>query len=75
MVLQAGQIASEHWNENLTARERSRLRKLLQKSRGLPSNLTAKEREEIKHLALKLDPVGAGRKLLPFAGRGRKGRR
>lgn len=75
MVLQAGAIANEHWTENLSARERARLRKLLQKSKGLPQNLSAKEREELKRLALQLDPVGAGRKLLPFAGKGRKGRR
>lgn len=75
MVLQAGQVAAEHWNDNLTARERARLRKLLQKSRGLPTNLSDKERQEVKQLALKLDPVGAGRKLLPFAGRARGRRR
>jgi hypothetical protein len=74
ILLQAGAIANEHWTENLSARERTRLRKLLQTSKGVPSNLSERERAELKKLVLKLDLPGAGRKLLPIGGKGRKQR-
>ncbi len=69
MVLQAGMALNEHWTQNLSARERTRLRTLVTKSKGLPSNLSTKEKAEVKKLVAKLDVPGAGRKLLPLAGR------
>lgn len=73
MVLQAAQVANEHWSKNLSTKERSRFRELVGKSRGLPGNLTERERQELKKLVSRLDVPGAGRKLLPLAAtRGRK---
>jgi hypothetical protein len=67
MALQAAQVANQHWSEQLSAPERTRLKRLLAKSKGLPNNLTQKERDEVKRLVGKLDIPSAGRKLVPFA--------
>lgn len=75
MAMQAALVANEHWTEQLSAQERTRLRRLLVKSKGRPSNLTVKERQDVRRLVGKLDVPGAGRKLLPFAAGGRKRRR
>ena len=75
IAVQAVLVANEHWTEQLSAAERTRLRRLLLKSKGRPSNLTAKERNDVKRLVGKLDVPGAGRKLLPFAAGARKRRR
>jgi hypothetical protein len=75
MALQAVLLANEHWTEQLSAPERTRLRRLLVKSKGLPNNLTPKERAEVKRLVAKLDVPGVGRKLVPFAVGARKRRR
>jgi hypothetical protein len=72
MALQAVMVANEHWTEQLSASERTRLKRLIAKSKGLPRNLNAKERAELKRLVGKLDVPGAGRKLLPFAAGTRK---
>ena len=75
MAAQAVLVANEHWTEQLSAAERTRLKRLLAKSKGLPKNLTAKERNELKRLVGKLDLPAAGRKLVPFAVGARKRRR
>jgi hypothetical protein len=75
MALQAALTANEHWTEQLSAPERTRLRRLLLKSKGVPRNLTEKERAEVRKLVGKLDVPADGRKLLPFAATGRKRRR
>lgn len=69
VAAQAAYVASQHWTQNLTTEERARLRTLLTRSKGLPRNLTAGERTEIKGLVSQLDVLGAGRKLLPLAGK------
>jgi hypothetical protein len=45
----------------LTQRDRSRLRRLVQKSRGIPTRLTAKERRELRRLVAKLSPFTVAR--------------
>ena len=75
MAVQAVMVANEHWTEQLSAAERTRLRRLMAKSKGLPQNLTEKERAEVKRLVGKLDLPGAGRKLIPFAAGARRKRR
>jgi ParB-like chromosome segregation protein Spo0J len=75
MALQAALTANEHWTEQLSASERTRLRRLLVKSKGLPRNLTDKDRAELKRLIRKLDLPAAGRKIVPFAMGARKRRR
>lgn len=49
----------KHW-EKLTPKERTRLRELLVKSKGIPGNLTDRERSEFKRIFGKADPVEAG---------------
>ena len=66
-LLDAGQIAREHW-QKLTAAERSKLGRLVKKSRGRASNLTVRERADLRRLVNKLELPEAGKKLVPFAG-------
>ncbi len=65
MLLDAGRIANEHWRR-LTPAERSKLTRLLRKSKGRPSNLTDRERADVRSLVSKLDLEDAGRKMVPF---------
>ena len=73
LVLQAAIIAREHW-ERLNQRDRSELARIVRKSKGRPGNLTPRERSELARIVRLLDPVTAGRKLLPFRGGVRRGR-
>ena len=74
LVLAEGVVqANEHW-KRLSASDRSKLQKLVRKSRGLPRNLSAKERTELKRIVSKLDLPTLGRELLPLAGRKRRRR-
>jgi hypothetical protein len=75
MALQAALTANEHWTEQLSANERTRLRGLLVRSKGLPRNLSDKERAELKRLVRKLDLPAAGRKIVPFAAGARRRKR
>jgi hypothetical protein len=67
-------IANRHWRR-LEPEERRRLRELLVKSKGRPSNLTARERREAEELLEKLDYAELGGNvattLLPFRPLGR----
>lgn len=65
MVLDAGRVANEHWRR-LTPAERSKLTRLLRKSKGRPSNLTERERADVRSIVSKLEISDAGRKLMPF---------
>jgi hypothetical protein len=47
-------IGRRHW-QLLTPKKRRRLRELIAKSRGRPSNLTADERAEVQKLVSKLE--------------------
>jgi hypothetical protein len=67
MVLEAGKVAHEHWN-NLTPTERSKLGSLVKKSKGRLSNLSVRERAELRRLANKLDLPEAAKKMVPFGG-------
>ena len=51
-----------HWQQ-LTVLERRRLRELLAKSRGRPSNLSKREQKELKDLVAKLDAPVLAREL------------
>jgi hypothetical protein len=67
LVLDAAMIARAHWGR-LDDRDRHELARIVKKSHGLPNNLTSRERSELGRLVRLLDPVTAGRKLLPFHG-------
>lgn len=67
LLLDAGKVAREHW-QKLTPSERSKLGRLIKKSKGRLSNLTARERVELRRLANKLDLPDAAKKMLPFGG-------
>jgi hypothetical protein len=67
LLLEAAIIAREHWGR-LDPRDRGELARIVRKSRGRPGNLTARERSELGRLVRLLDPVTAGRKLLPLRG-------
>ena len=73
MVLDAAMIARDHWGR-LDDRDRRELARIVRKSQGRPRNLTARERSELARLVRLLDPITAGRKLLPFRGGVRRGR-
>jgi hypothetical protein len=47
----------------------------VRKSRGRPDHLTKGERSELLRIMRLLDPITAGRKLMPFHGFVRRGRR
>ena len=68
MALEGAVVARRHW-QKLDESERSKLTRLIRKSKGTPTNLTERERAEIRKLVGKLDLAGIGRDLLPFAGR------
>lgn len=73
MVLEAAMVARDHWGR-LDPRDRSELARIVRKSKGRPGNLTANERSELMRLVRLLDPLTAGRKLMPFRGGVRPGR-
>ncbi|HMJ32508.1 MAG TPA: hypothetical protein VK501_01220 [Baekduia sp.] len=74
LILDAALVARAHWTR-LDDRDRRELTRIVRKSHGLPANLTPKERSELLRLVRLLDPVTAGRKLLPFHGGVRRSRR
>jgi hypothetical protein len=74
LVLEAAMIARDHWGR-LDRKDRSELARIVRKSKGRPGNLTTKERAELQRLVRLLDPITAGRRLLPFHGGVRRGRR
>jgi hypothetical protein len=67
LILEAALIARSHWGR-LDPRDRRELTRIVRKSHGLPTNLTASERSELRRLVRLLDPITAGRKLMPFHG-------
>lgn len=68
IALEGAMVANRHW-QSLSQSERSKLTDLIRKSRGVPQNLSERERAEVRRLVGKLDVLGMGRDLLPFAGR------
>jgi hypothetical protein len=74
LLLDAAMIARTHWTR-LDDRDRRELTRILRKSHGLPQNLTSRERSELLRLVRLLDPITAGRKLMPFHGGVRPSRR
>lgn len=73
LVLEAAMIARDHWGR-LDSRDRAELSRIVRKSKGRPNNLSDRERSELLRLVRLLDPLTAGRKLMPFRGGVRKGR-
>jgi hypothetical protein len=67
LLLDAALVARSHW-VRLDDRDRRELARIVRKSHGLPTNLTPRERSELLRLVRLLDPVTAGRKLMPFHG-------
>lgn len=59
----------QHWQDQLSARQRKRFVALIRKSGGRPSNLTPKQRKELFSLVRSFDPVAlAKRELRTTAG-------
>ena len=56
------QVLARHW-QNLTPAERRRLRELLTRSKGRPSNLSRREQRELRDLVRKLDAPGLAQAL------------
>ncbi len=72
-LLQAVVILGKRWSA-LSAKDRSRLTRLVRQSRGRVRNLSVKERMELRRLSRRLDVRGAGSELLPLIRGGRKRR-
>jgi hypothetical protein len=71
IVLQAAMAAGEHWRD-LPEADRRRLRELLAKSRGRPSNLSRRERDELRALVRRVDVPGFARRMAPLGRRTRR---
>lgn len=67
LLLEAAMIARSHWGR-LDDRDRRELARIVRKSHGLPNHLTPGERSELLRLVRLLDPITAGRRLMPFHG-------
>jgi hypothetical protein len=67
VALDAAMVMREHWGR-LEARDRRELLRIVRKSQGRPSNLTSGDRSELLRIVRALDPITAGRKLMPFSG-------
>jgi hypothetical protein len=74
LLLEAAMIAREHWGL-LESSDRRELARIVKKSHGLPQNLNAGDRSELLRIVRLLDPITAGRRLMPFNGGVRKRRR
>jgi hypothetical protein len=72
LLLQAAMTVDRR-RRSLSRQERSRLAQLLRQSKGRPGNLSQIEREELGAIVTKLDLLGIGRELMPFARAGRAG--
>jgi hypothetical protein len=67
LALEAAMVAREHWGR-LEPRDRRELGRIVKKFHGRPSDLTPRERGELLRIVRLLDPVTAGRKLMPLRG-------
>ena len=56
-ALDVAQSARDHWETQLTARQRKRAIALLRKSGGRPSNLSKREKRELGGLVHAFDPL------------------
>lgn len=56
-ALDVAQNARDHWEKQLSARQRRRAIDLLRKSGGRPSNLSKRERKELARLVQAFDPI------------------
>jgi hypothetical protein len=74
LMLQAAMVAREHWG-HLEPTDRRELARIVRKSHGLPQHLTPEERSELLRLVKLLDPITAGRRLMPLHGGLRRSRR
>ena len=71
LLLNLALVARDHWRA-LPDSDRRRIGELVRKSRGRPTGLTAAERRELLGLMRRVDFIGLGRDVLPFAGRRRR---
>lgn len=71
-LLRAGVVVGKRWR-SLSEKERARLRGIVRRSAGRPSNLSEKDRKELRRIAGKLDLKGMGRELMGL--RRKRGRR
>ena len=67
LILEAAAVARDHWGR-LDSRDRRELSRIVRKSHGRPDHLTKSERSELLRLVRLLDPVTAGRKMMPLRG-------
>jgi hypothetical protein len=67
LVLEAAMVARDHWGR-LEPQDRRELARIVRQSKGLPQNLTARDRRELMRLVRALDPLTAGRRLMPMRG-------
>lgn len=74
LALEAAMIARDHWTR-LEPKDRRELTRIVRKFHGRPSDLTPWERSELMRIVRKLDPITAGRKLMPLHGGVRKSKR
>jgi hypothetical protein len=74
IALELAMIAREHWGR-LSPHDRQELSRIVRKSAGRPGNLTAHEKRELSRIVKALEPLEAGRRLLPLGGKLRRGRR
>ncbi|MBI5104592.1 MAG: hypothetical protein HZB46_06335 [Solirubrobacterales bacterium] len=71
LALELAMVARDHWGQ-LDPRDRRELTRIVSKSKGRPGNLTPHERTELRRIVSRLDLPGAGRRLLPLAGKHRR---
>jgi hypothetical protein len=74
LMLETAMVLRTHWGR-LDPHDRRELSRIVKKSAGGPANLTKKDRSELARIVRHLDLITAGRKLLPFHGGVRRGRR
>jgi hypothetical protein len=74
IALELAMVAREHWSR-LPPQDRRELGRIVKKSAGRPHNLTPDERRELRRIVMALEPLEAGRRLLPLRGKLRRGRR
>jgi hypothetical protein len=74
LALDAAIIARDHWGR-LQPHDRRELTRIVRKFHGRPSDLTPRERTELLRIVRELDPITAGRKLLPLRGGVRRSKR
>jgi hypothetical protein len=71
ILLEVAMVAREQWGQ-LSERDRRELSRIIKKSKGRYGNLDDHERRELRRIVGQLDLPGAGRRLMPLAGKHRR---